>query len=369
MDGNNTGSSGNTGGGGSSTGGGGNTGGGGSIPLDWCEHNRPPGGCFECAGGITCQHGNNIETCSQCNPIIDGGEMDEVIVSSKDYCKGCENRLEQCICECDGCGRLKRFCNCHITPPDIEKDEEEDEGKENTNVGGSDKNQGNNDNNNQPYEETTNATNFERRIITPAFKANIKSGLGINLDSISINVNSSLPHGATSNASYQAESNTLHIYPEIFTRGYTDADYESIVYHELIHAKQHFDGRLKIERDEYGESIKQAYKVPITQKDIDDVNESIRTSVEIQAKDLKNDADRDTLYQTYKRMLLDPLMKDRNEGKEQTKEYNKVEIEMEVEAYKKQLEKYGSKMSAKCLDDIQKMHDKFQDILNVINNQ
>lgn len=38
-------------------------------------------------------------------------------------------------------------------------------------------------------------------------------------------------------------------------------------------------------------------------------------------------------------MLLDTLIKDYNEGKKQSKEYNKTEIEMEVEAYKKQLEK------------------------------
>ena len=128
-------------------------------PSDWCSHGFPPGGCFICAsgsgsssggntgdsgssnrcehglspgscsicngGGITrCQHGNNIETCSLCNPIVDYGDLDEVIVSSKDYCKDCGNRLEQCICKCDGCKRLKRFCNCHIYPPDSGKDDE-----------------------------------------------------------------------------------------------------------------------------------------------------------------------------------------------------------------------------------------------------
>ena len=61
--------------------------------------------------------------CSLCNPIVDYGDLDEVIVSSKDYCKDCGNRLEQCICKCDGCKRLKRFCNCHIYPPDSGKDD------------------------------------------------------------------------------------------------------------------------------------------------------------------------------------------------------------------------------------------------------
>ena len=228
---------------------------------------------------------------------------------------------------------------------------------------------GNTGNGNELNGETTNATNFKRRIITLTFKADVESELGINVDSIFINVNSSFPHGSISNASYQVESNTLHVYPEIFTRGYTDDDYESIIYHELYHAKQYFDGRLKVERNEYGESIKQIYEVPITQKDIDDVEESIRISLEFQAKGLKNAADRDSLYQTYKRMLLDTLIKDYNEGKKQSKEYNKTEIEMEVEAYKKQLEKYGSKMSAKCYEDTHKMYIDYQNILNAINNQ
>lgn len=68
-------------------------------------------------------------------------------------------------------------------------------------------------------------------------------------------------------------------------------------------------------------------------------------------------------------MLLDTLIKDYNEGKKQSKEYNKTEIEMEVEAYKKQLEKYGSKMSAKCYEDTHKMYIDYQNILNAINNQ
>ena len=94
-------------GGGSSLGG--NTGDSGSSNR--CEHGLSPGSCSICnGGGITrCQHGNNIETCSLCNPIVDYGDLDEVIVSSKDYCKDCGNRLEQCICKCDGCKRLKRF--------------------------------------------------------------------------------------------------------------------------------------------------------------------------------------------------------------------------------------------------------------------
>ena len=102
---------------------GGNTGGSGSSNR--CEHGLSPGSCSICnGGGITrCQHGNNIETCSLCNPIVDYGDLDEVIVSSKDYCKDCGNRLEQCICKCDGCKRLKRFCNCHIYPPDSGKDD------------------------------------------------------------------------------------------------------------------------------------------------------------------------------------------------------------------------------------------------------
>lgn len=318
-----------------------------------------------------CIHGYKDGTCPIC--------MDEVVVVACPYCHvtngcicsrcfGCGNKEPACTCsKCWVCGHKLSECTCYsypapdpnpggggggpVTPPPPDPEPEPEPEPEIDNT-------------------PPNPENFQKKILTPEFIKSINNELEVDPNKIPIIMfgDKISPMG---NAAYYSPDGSIHISKNMFTRDWTLIDMESIMYHEYVHARQDQVEGIVLPRDENNQIITQEYKVYYTEYDVNDAWNDFYTMLDIdkipQNEDQRN-AQQEQQYQMYKSLYIDPVINDYNNNISHIENHNKESIRMEVEAYQKQLNKYGHKMSAKYWESTDANYQYYLNIWNKIKN-
>lgn len=126
-----------------------------------------------------------------------------------------------------------------------------------------------------------------------------------------------------------------------------------------------------LNRNKDGKIITQEYSVYYTEHDVNDVWNEFNTLLDI-SNIPRNENQRSTqqeqLYQMYKDMYVDPIINDYNNNVSHIENHNREYIRMELEAYQKQLDKYGYKMSVKCRESTESNYRFYQNVWNKIKN-
>ena len=214
--------------------------------------------------------------------------------------------------------------------------------------------------------------NFLEKVMTPQFKQKIRDELGVNPDKIPILLGSDLIHNAQTNMAYYSVDGNIHVYDECFTRGYSWDDMEAIMYHEYVHAKQHLVDGIELPRNENNEIIMQEYVVPVSQWDLNKEWEEVNAIMETMGISLNADERtpiEEDAFQFYKDMHVTPIENAIQNGETQIKECNKDAVLEDIEAYRRQLEQYEGRMSAKLTEQTKDNLDWCRYLWNVIKSQ
>ena len=327
--------------------------GGGGGTSNLCPHGYPDGSCPICMDEVV------VVACPYCH-VTNG------CVCSR--CFDCGNKEAACTCSrCWVCGHKLWQCTCYSYPdPDP-----------NPNPGGGGGGGGNvtpppPDPEPEPEIDNTppNPENFQSKILTPEFIKSINNELEVDPSEIPV-IMFGDKVSIMGNAAYYSPEGSIHVSENMFTRNWTQIDMESIMYHEYVHARQDQVEGIVLPRNENNQIITEEYKVYYTEYDVNDAWNIFNTILDINNIP-KNENQRNPLqeqqYQMYKTMHVDPIMNDYNNNISHIENHNKESIRMEVEAYQKQLSKYGHKMSAKYWESTDASYQYYLNIWNKIKN-
>lgn len=199
---------------------------------------------------------------------------------------------------------------------------------------------------NQPEPDKITLENFLKKIFTPEFIEKIFRDLNVNTGKITITFEPT--ESPMNNASYNSLTQILNINPAMLTRGYTVVDLTSIIYHEMVHAKQDMVDHIQIERNVKGEIVMKEYQVPYDDYYVADKWDSLYSVLDINniPHELKDcTPEQKQIWNYYYELYVKPFEDARNRGETYTVEANIDNLRCEIEAYGRQLKEYGSLMS------------------------
>ena len=150
------------------------------------------------------------------------------------------------------------------------------------------------------------------------------------------------------NASYDPLTKTLNINPAMLNRGFTVSDLTSIIYHEMVHAKQDMVDQIQIERNSDGEIVMKEYQMPYDDYYMADKWDSFYTVLDVNGvpHELKDcTPQQKQIWNHYYELYVKPFEDARNRGETYTVEANMDHLRCEIEAYERQLREYGNSMS------------------------
>ena len=332
-----------------------------------------------------CPHGGNPLTCEICNSLVivphycPGGCGKDLDWESCACCFVC--RVTPCVCiKCDVCGRATWDCVCATCSicnqkPCLDVCSECHErychGQCNETIlppGG-----GGGGGVVPPSGDEMTIEELKAMVFTPEFLANLQE-LGLTLDSINgIDFNDELPDRV--NAVYNHEDNRIEISPAIFTRGYTDMDITSIIFHEFVHAKQAIIDKRVAERNEYG-LVQTEYEFPCDDYYVQEQRLTFEMCMKFGKDGVpipQDPAERSEQQQAYwedcyKKYIEIPLAK-QQAGETYIGLANYNYSKNEADAYNKEIEKYGNLLSPSYKQNVEKQAQYYNRIVSAIESQ
>ncbi len=142
------------------------------------------------------------------------------------------------------------------------------------------------------------------------------------------------------NAQYNSLTKELRIFWErMRDKGYTSDDILAVVFHECVHVKQDFVDKIVIERNEEGEPIEESYEIRYTdamwEKEMEEF-EILLTTRNIPLDAEKRTSDQQRLYDFFYQRDMYDIEKMYREGIPSQRKYNKIKLQLDVEAYELQ---------------------------------
>lgn len=223
---------------------------------------------------------------------------------------------------------------------------------------------------NHPKQDKITLENFLKKIFTPEFIEKVFRELGVNTGKIKITFE--LVANPTTNASYNQETKTLNINPPMLERRYTEADLTSIIYHEMVHAKQDMVDHIQIERDSKGYIVMKEYQVPYDDHDIAECWDAFYNLLDIKKipRELEKCNSKEKIrWNSYYETIVKPTEEDVKNGETHIIKANLKYYKCEIEAYKVQLKRYGNQMSESFRKLMEKNLEDYRRKYKYINNE
>lgn len=174
----------------------------------------------------------------------------------------------------------------------------------------------------------------------------IRSALGVEWNCVKLTV-TDRPIDGWANASYNSQTDELIVhFDRIMMRmdsyGWTNDDVVSILFHEYVHVKQKFVDGLVLERDGLN-IVKDKYKIYYGEADVQKALQLIDKDMEIVGGMTKEE--REMYYNILYQKDVSPILEQIKRSEYYILKGNKDVIASEIEAYERQLELFGMKMS------------------------